>query len=359
MRIILQFSINMVLAKKMWYDKKELLYERIMTTEKNKQKERTGSIGLNGEKTFDISAIILTYHPVWEKLRKTIISLLLQQDVSMQIIVADDGSENNFRNNIIDLFDKYHFSDYKLVMNPENQGTVKNFISALRLSDGQYVKALSPGDYLTGETVFHDILEFMKEKNCVWSFSEMICYHSEKDAEVFSTNLTLPVYLNPYLNGNEKRMRWNYVVWDDTPVGCVLFGKTQPILKYAEEIYAAGIKYAEDYLYRLMMFDGICGCYYPAVTTFYELGTGISTGKSDKWIKILYNELLIANHIMAERENKDRFQRKMVRYINRKSACFLFIAAPGKVIRKFLLEHKPRSFPVDIEATAEWRKECR
>ncbi len=343
----------------MWYYKNGLSKERIMTSDKSKQLERTESTGRDGEKSFDISVIVLTYHPAWEKLRKTIISVLLQQDVSMQIIVADDGSEEDLRNNIIDLFDTYHFSDYKLVMNSENQGTVKNFISGLRLSDGQYVKGLSPGDYLTGKKVLHDLLEFMKEKNCVWSFSEMICYHYEKGDEVLSVNLTLPIYLDPYLNQNGQRMRWNYVVWDDTPVGCVLFGKTQPILKYAEEISAAGIKYAEDYLYRLMMFDGIIGCYYPAATTFYEFGTGISAGRGDKWIKILHNELLILNRIMADRKNKDRFQRRMVRCINRKSAYFWLVAAPGKVIRKFLLEHRPRSFPVDIEATAEWRNECR
>ena len=286
-------------------------------------------------------------------------SVLLQQDVYAQIIVADDGSENNFSESIIELFDSYQFTDYKLVINPENQGTVKNFISALRMADGPYVKSLSPGDYLTGESVLHDLLIFMKEKKCVWSFSEMICYHLENGKEVFSPKLTLPVYLDPYLKQNEEKMRWNYIVLDDTPVGCVIMGETQPILKYAEEISAAGIIYSEDYLFRLMMFDGICGSYYPAVTTFYEYGVGISTSKRSEWIKQLFAELLIVNQLMKDRKNPDRFQRRIRRFIDRKSAAFFLISAPGKVIRQFLLEKKPRSFPVNYEVTAEWRSKCR
>ena len=47
------------------------------------------------ENKYDISVIIVTYNPKWEKLRTTILSILFQKNINIEIIVSDDGSKNN------------------------------------------------------------------------------------------------------------------------------------------------------------------------------------------------------------------------------------------------------------------------
>ena len=43
-----------------------------------------------------ISVIVLTYNAQWEKLSATLISIIFQNKIEPQIIIADDGSTNNF-----------------------------------------------------------------------------------------------------------------------------------------------------------------------------------------------------------------------------------------------------------------------
>ena len=47
-------------------------------------------------KVIDMSVIVVTYNSEWEKIKITLNSILRQKNISLQIIVADDGSENIF-----------------------------------------------------------------------------------------------------------------------------------------------------------------------------------------------------------------------------------------------------------------------
>ena len=40
----------------------------------------------------DVSVIVLTYNVQWEKLKPTLESILMQEDVNCEIVMADDGS---------------------------------------------------------------------------------------------------------------------------------------------------------------------------------------------------------------------------------------------------------------------------
>ena len=41
----------------------------------------------------EVSVVVVTYNSIWDKLRQTLESILTQDDIRMQIIVADDGSD--------------------------------------------------------------------------------------------------------------------------------------------------------------------------------------------------------------------------------------------------------------------------
>lgn len=308
---------------------------------------------------YEVSAVVLTYHSDYAKLRQTLLSLILQEDVGLEIIVADDGSEENHRDAIEELFQQHGFSDYKLVMNPVNRGTIFNYISALEAAEGEFVKSLSPGDFLAAPDALSGWLKFMREKGSDWSFSEIINYHTEDGEERISTETAMPVYVKPYLEDDRKRARWNYVVLDDAAPGCAFMGRTELKLKYAKELADAGNKFGEDYLFRVMMFDGICGDYYPAATTFYEFATGISSGRSKEWTQLLFGEYLRMNRLMADRKDQDAFQRKMAKYVLRKTSAFAMLFVPGKLRRFLKLHLHPRTFPVNLADSEEWRRKCR
>ena len=61
-----------------------------------------------------ISIIVLTYNARWKELSATLMSIITQINIKPQIVVADDGSKNNFENDILNLFAKYNFTNYKL-----------------------------------------------------------------------------------------------------------------------------------------------------------------------------------------------------------------------------------------------------
>ena len=43
----------------------------------------------------DISVVVLTYNPDLNDLKKTLRSIMLQDGVDFEIVIADDGSKNN------------------------------------------------------------------------------------------------------------------------------------------------------------------------------------------------------------------------------------------------------------------------
>ena len=44
----------------------------------------------------NVAVVICTYNPTWEKLKQTLNSCIIQQGLKVQIIVTDDGSNNNY-----------------------------------------------------------------------------------------------------------------------------------------------------------------------------------------------------------------------------------------------------------------------
>ena len=95
---------------------------------------------------YDVSVVVLTYNPVMEKLKSTLLSVLNQKNVEIQIIISDDGSKIDFRKEIEELFFEFNFTHYKLFLNKENVGTIENYYFALEKTDSLLIKGISPGD---------------------------------------------------------------------------------------------------------------------------------------------------------------------------------------------------------------------
>lgn len=100
---------------------------------------------------------------------------------------------------------------------------------------------------------------------------------------------------------------------------------------YYLEIIKDCVVYAEDNIFRLMVFDGLVGYYYEKETTYYEYGSGVSTSKSDVWTERLIKDWNATNDLMHRRvRNNDLFQMKICKYIIYEKNIKMFLFRPYK-----------------------------
>lgn len=252
-------------------------------------------------KKYDVSALIATYQPEWEKLKRTICSFLLQEGVEIQIVVTDDGSEEDFFDKIEHLFQSYHFEDYSLVKNPSNLGTVKNLENGLKKCTGKYLKPFSPGDYLIGKDVLQSWCKFMESNQLVMSGSNYVCYSEDgMGKESASVQRACPRVI--VMSGTA--MKRNYLLNNDIFVGASTFCDTEIYRKYLGMI-SGSVKYAEDLMYRIMAYCNEKIGFYNEQTILYEYGTGISTSGENKWKVLLDKDWSATNQIILSLSTED------------------------------------------------------
>lgn len=267
---------------------------------------------------YDVTVLIVTYNSEYKKLQKTIDSILEQIDIYYQIVIADDGSECDNFDLVKKYFDDRNFTDYVLVSNKDNQGTVKNIVSGLDRANGIYLKTISPGDYLDNELVLTTWINELKNSKRKWSFSNAVFYKSQNGQTFEVAGKHNPIMLSPYKRENIKECIWNYVVLGDGALGAATLSETKVFSDYLEKIKDRVI-YAEDMVFRLMMFEGITPYYYNNKAIWYEYGDGISTNNNDKWKMRLQNDLKETdNQIIGCLNVADNYQRKIIKELSYK-----------------------------------------
>ena len=117
---------------------------------------------------YSVSVIIATYNSDLKKIKTTLKSVINQKKIKLQIIVCDDGSEDNHFAEIESYFNKNNFNNYELVANKENRGTVINVLSGCEYAEGDYIKSLAPGDGLIYEYVLYEWISSMENDNKQW-----------------------------------------------------------------------------------------------------------------------------------------------------------------------------------------------
>lgn len=296
---------------------------------------------ISGEKQYEVSIIVACYNFDINKLERTLNSLMTQREVSYEIIIADDGSKNNMVCEIENYFKQRDFKDYKLVLNSVNMGTVLNVYSGASVAVGSYTKTISPGDCIYGDFLLRNWIDFIEAEGSMWSFCDAVYYQKEKKQDKIISVKANPQSVNPYLARRKQNCRWNYIVLKDIALGACMLAKTSIFKEYLEKI-CGKVKYAEDNIWRMMMFDGIIGSYYPMNGVLYEYGTGISTSNSEAWAKSLLRDWSTTDQIMFD-ENRilDEKQRKMKNAVLTEGKIRkLFIK--GKLLHRFRLTFYPR-----------------
>lgn len=251
---------------------------------------------------YQITVIVCTYNPDGEKLLRTIRSVVFQENVSAQLVIADDGSSGFNFDEIERYLGTIGFKDYVIVKNPLNQGTTLNLASGVMRSAGKYIKNISPGDCLYSSHTLSDLYEFMERKAAKVCFGDAVYYFAE---DASNCNL-VTVNRNPRntrvyseKNYNDRKVKENYLVYNDIILGAVFCSEAAVLKKYLDLIVNK-VRYAEDNLFRLMIADGVRFWYFNEYMIWYEYGFGISTSKSKKWQDLIQKDWEATNSVLIE-----------------------------------------------------------
>ena len=299
-----------------------------------------------------VSVIVITYNQELSKLIQTLDSILIQEGLTFEIIICDDGSKKQYEDELRYYFTLKNFSQYTLVFHDHNKGTVSNYYSGLKIAKGRYSKLLSPGDFFTENDVLYKWLQFMKDNNAEWSFSDAYYYHSNNGKMNYLRIKAMPQMIRPYIIKDKDRCIWNYFAFNDIAFGAMIIGRTHTQLHFCRIIKDKGIKYCEDYIYRFMMFYGIVGCYFPNAAICYEYGTGVSTSGSNRWRKMLVEEKRKLIQILLNIKDKSELQKRIVNamiiFNNSNKIRKLFIR--GKIFHSMKCHFYPRLTPIPEES---------
>lgn len=252
------------------------------------------------KKVYDVTVLILTYNSSIRKLLMTLNSIILQNNISVQIVISDDGSDVIYREQLLeakDYLDKKDFHNYKINFRKENSGMVAGMYDSLPLCDGKYIKALGPGDMLYGRDILRNWVNYMEENNLVLSYSDAVYYRWQNDKAI-----PVRAMANPQRTGGDGITGCIYqLVFDDIWVGAAELLDAKKAYEYIAKIYPQVI-YAEDHIYRLMTYCGERFGHFSQKAILYEHGTGVSTKGEAAWKERLKKDWLAADEVlMAQR----------------------------------------------------------
>ena len=154
----------------------------------------------------------------------------------------------------------------------------------------------------------------MLDSNADLSFCDAIYYRNVNSKPEIIISKASPK--NSYIyhkNRNRTNIFVDYLLANDLILGASVMVKKSIIIRYLEEINGK-IKYAEDYMIRLMVFDNMKICHVNSAFIWYEYGDGVSTTKCDKWAKLLHKDFESADNLIKSR--KGAYEKLQKRYIS-------------------------------------------
>lgn len=222
-----------------------------------------------------LGVVVCCYNPDLDKLKKTLYSISLQKNINMDIIIADDGSKNNYKDEILDFCNYIDLKNVKCSFLENNQGTICNIIAALKMLSTKYVKTISPGDYFYDENTLSCMYNKAISTNADVCFGDAIYYSNEKEFKVYNViNPVINVYRS---NPNYKKIFNLLVKYKFFLLGAAVLYNKNKFLNNLVKINEYGVKYCEDLSTLLFATDKNIFTYIDIPVVWYEYGTGIST----------------------------------------------------------------------------------
>lgn len=226
----------------------------------------------------EFSVIIASYQSSFKNILLSIDSVLQQNFKSVEIVICDDASCNNFFTEIEAYFKERNFEKYQLIAQKENQGTVKNFISALEKANGKYIKSLGAGDMLYDSNSIKIMHDFLTEKECPFAFGLCQKFNWKDGAINKGSVLKAPAKLGLYYH-TDLVSKWlqkmNIAACGEVIYGISMFGRRDGFLYYISQLKDIS-RLTEDIFQLLVYLDGGQFVYLNEKIAWYEYGTGTS-----------------------------------------------------------------------------------
>lgn len=181
---------------------------------------------------YDFSIIVLTYNPQSDKLFATLESIVQQVNVKFEIIISDDGSKEFPKCKVEKWFEIKKFVHFKILTHDLNCGTVKNYLSALEVADGKYIKSISPGDMLFNNNVLMKLLCFFQQHSSEVCFGKAAYYSYASNGELNLYNRTHPYDTSVFRGKVSKRLIVHYLYFYDYILGAALCGRKEVLYNY-------------------------------------------------------------------------------------------------------------------------------
>lgn len=296
-----------------------------------------------------VSIVVLTYNPDPGKLRATLRAAAMQQGVNTQIIISDDGSARKDFSFLPAFFEELGYTDWHLVENAENKGTVHNCYAGVCAATGEYVFLTSPGDILFDNTTMARFYGFARQQKAQVCFGNAVRYCVKDGAVRRTSPYSIPAAPDVYGHNDLKKQKTAFF-GDDLIIGACYFRSREFAQKYLSQLLDVS-KYMEDTPSTMFaLADGVPVSYLDSPIVFYEDGTGVSTSAQEKWRKLLNLDLCAALKKLQSLHPKDPWVavalRNATEQNRRRRILWRFVRHPMISLR--MLKHKKCRKPKQI-----------
>lgn len=258
-----------------------------------------------------VSTVIVQYNPCLKKVMRTIYSVAQQEKINNEIIIADDGSKEDYFDELENLLKQLGVKNYAFVKNKINQGTVKNLLSGFYKANGKYIYAISPGDMLFDKETLWELYDFSERNKAICTFGNAI-YFEEKD-DIYIKKLPNQPEKPQIFSTNMPRCFGKLAMAEGMNIcGASYFREREYAIKYVSGI-ANTAKYVEDTTSALLsLIDGKRIVWFDRNVIWYECGSGISTSSNPVWMKRIQEDV---SNTRLEIEKKYRMSH-VLKFVN-------------------------------------------
>lgn len=241
---------------------------------------------------YDITVIVTVYNQPLEAILATLRSIIYQQDVKTEILIADDCSKVAYSQELISFFELNDYSDYRIIKADTNVQTVRNILRALHQANGKYIKVVGAGDMLYDETTLKCLFEWSSNSDVKVGFGKIVRFEKRTVGYRIS-EFNAPSNANSYRLDQcsdtrelfERQMMWG----DWIPGPTQFFEKDYFEVLLTKLSQECGVRYCEDFAATIaLLFSNVV--FYPRPVEWYEWGVGISTGDGKEARSRLYRD---------------------------------------------------------------------
>ena len=258
------------------------------------------------------SFVIATYNPKWKQLKTTLDSILRQTYTDYEIIFSDDGSSDNLYPKLKQYLKHRGFSNYAMLENSVNQGTVRNFLVGGSFCRGKYIKDFGPGDMLYSPETLGKMVEFVQSTGYRLIAGYPIGFTETSNGRKKKVAFPHPFDIGAYQTGNEKRIIKNLLLYTDTVCGANLCFEKNLFIDYLKKIEGRVI-YAEDLIQIMAALDGDRVQFMDDYMIFYEVDSGSSTKKDSPFKQLLKKDVEEFYKLLSEEYPDNKIIKKRLK----------------------------------------------